>query len=145
MPTNTLHLIVAAAALVILTFLVGVALLASRVREMRAKRVHPQAVSTATKMAARLENVQAADNFRNLFETPVLFYALVGVAVGLGHIPSWLVLSAWTYVGLRIVHSVIHCTYNNVMHRLAAFMLAFILLVVTWVGYVFEIVARSAA
>jgi hypothetical protein len=145
MPTNTLHIIAAAAVLVILTFVVGAALLTTRVREMRAKRVHPQAVSTASKMAARLENVQAADNFRNLFETPVLFYAQVAIAVGLGHIPSWLVLSAWVYVGLRIVHSVIHCTYNNVMHRLVAFLLGFVLLVVTWIGYVFEIVARSAA
>ena len=40
---------------------------------------------------------------------------------------------AWTYVGLRAVHSVIHVTYNNVMHRLSAFALSNIVLGLFWV------------
>ena len=40
-------------------------------------RIRVETEATSVKMAARLENVQAADNFRNLFEVPVLFYGLV--------------------------------------------------------------------
>jgi hypothetical protein len=107
-----------------------------RVREMRAKRVHPQATATSLQMAAKLEDVRAADNFRNLFETPVLFYALVGVAVGSGFTPGWLVVGAWVYVLLRAAHSAIHCTYNRVMHRFAVFAIGFAFVVGLWTAFV---------
>lgn len=131
-----LALAAAALALVLLTFAVGARLLYCRVREMRMRRLHPQAVATSAQMAGRLEDVRAADNFRNLFEVPVLFYALVGVAIGAGHVPEWLAAGAWLFVALRIVHSVIHCTYNRVMHRFAAFIGSFVVVVVLWVGFV---------
>jgi hypothetical protein len=92
-----------------------------RSKEMREKRIHPQAASTSLQMAIKLQNVQASDNFKNLFEVPVLFYALVGVSLALSQTPRWLVAGAWLFVVLRIVHSFIHCTYNRVMHRFAAF------------------------
>ncbi len=145
MPANTLSIITAAAALAVLSLAVGLAMLSSRVREMRGKRIHPQAVATAAKMAARLENVQAADNFRNLFETPVLFYALVAAAAGIGHVPGWLAAGAWVYVALRLVHSIIHCTYNKVMHRLGAFLLGFGLVVAMWVAYAIELAAGGVS
>lgn len=94
-------------------------------------------------MSASLENVQPADNFRNLLETPVLFYALVAVAAGIGHVPAWLGVGAWVYVALRVVHSLIHCTYNRVLHRLDAFMLGFALLVAMWLRFVVELYAKS--
>ena len=134
MPANTVQLVGAAFALVVLTGCVGVLLLFKRVREARAKRIHPQAMSTSTKMAVRLEDVQAADNFRNLFEVPVLFYALVAVALAIQQTPGWLVIGAWAFVALRVVHSAIHCTYNKVYHRLTAFAGSFALLMALWVG-----------
>jgi hypothetical protein len=96
-------------------------------------------------MSARLENVQAADNFRNLFEVPVLFYALGAVALAAHHVPSWLVVGAWIFVALRVVHSFIHCTYNRVMHRLAAFLASFGLLVALWVSYFLSLPGPVAA
>jgi hypothetical protein len=135
MPANTSLLIGALLALVLLTFIVGTLLLFTRVQEMRQKRIHPQAASTSVKMAARLENVQAADNFRNLFEVPVLFYALGTVALATHQTPSWLVVGAWAFVALRVLHSFIHCTYNKVMHRLAVFLTSFGLLLALWVSF----------
>jgi hypothetical protein len=143
--TPTVQLAAACLALVLLTFAVGVRLLYVRTMEMRAKRVHPQAASTSIQMAAKLQNVQAADNFRNLFETPVLFYALAAVAIASGYTPAWLALGAWLYVGLRAVHSVIHCSYNRVMHRFAAFGASFLLLVCLWISFIVGLVAKSAA
>lgn len=145
MAQNAFQLIAAMAAMVLLTFIVGIVMLRSRVNEMRSRRVDPQSIATAAKLAMNLEKVQASDNFRNLFETPVLFYALAAIAIGVGYIPYWLAVGAWVYVVLRIVHSFIHCTYNKVMHRLVPFLLSFGLLVVMWVAYVLEIASRNAA
>jgi hypothetical protein len=111
---------------------------------MRAKRLHPQKIATSAQLAGRLDDIQASDNFRNLFEVPVLFYALVAIAIGTDHTPDWLAVGAWLFVALRVIHSLIHCTYNNVMHRLAAFLASFGLLVALWIAFVVTLAARSS-
>ena len=142
MTPNAFNLLLAALAMVVLTFAVGLRMLYSRVQEMREKRLHPQKAATSKTMAANLENIQAADNYRNLFETPVLFYALVACAVAAAYAPPWLVIGAWCYFGLRVVHTITHCTYNNVMHRLAAFAIGFVLLVGLWIAFVLTLPNR---
>jgi len=119
-------------ALVLLTMAVGIVMYRRRVAEMRAKRIPPQAVATTTQMAARLSDTCAADNFRNLFETPVLFYAAVLTIYAAELTSPLYVTLAWVYVVLRLVHSAIHCTYNKVMHRLSVFMAAFLALSLIW-------------
>ena len=49
------------------------------------------------------------------------------------------------FVVLRIAHSFIHCTYNRVMHRFAAFGSSFLLLVFLWAAFVFSLLGKSAA
>lgn len=60
-------------------------------------------------------------NYMNLLELPLLFYVVCLVAFVGGVVSPLAVSLAWAFVGLRVVHSVIHLTYNNVLHRLAAF------------------------
>ena len=143
MSSNTTALVAAALAMVVLTLVVGLRMLSVRVAEMRNKRLHMQSVATSLQMAARMENVQPSDNFRNLFETPVLFYALVAVAVATSHVPAWLVVGAWCYVALRVVHSAIHCTYNRVMHRFAAFIGSFTVVVTLWIAFFLTLPVKS--
>lgn len=133
--TNAELLIASCLAMVLLVFAVGLRLLFSRVTEMREKRIHPQSAPTSVLMAAKLQNIQPADNFRNLFEVPVLFYALVALALAVSHTPGWLVAGAWLFVALRVAHSWIHCTYNKVMHRFAVFILGFAVVVCLWLGF----------
>jgi len=45
------------------------------------------------------------------------------------------IVLAWGYVALRIAHSAIHLTYNNVFHRLSAFAASNVLLVALWVRW----------
>ncbi|MFC5608625.1 MAPEG family protein [Variovorax soli] len=134
--TNAQHLVAACGAMMLLVAIVGLRLLVVRVAEMRAKRLPMQAVSNSVKTAARLERVQASDNFKNLFEVPVLFYTLVAVALATGRTPGWLVAGAWCFVLLRYAHSAIQCSYNQVLHRFAAFMLGLLLLAGLWAGFV---------
>ena len=119
-------------AMVLLTAVVGALMYRRRVGEMRARRIHPQKVATSAQMAAMLENTCAADNFRNLFETPVLFYAAVLTSFVTGIATGAHVALAWAYVGTRVVHSSIHCTYNRVMHRLTAFLASMGVLFALW-------------
>jgi hypothetical protein len=50
---------------------------------------------------------------------------------------DWAVLVlAWTFVGLRVMHSLVHITYNNVFHRLTLFATSMVTLMALW-GYVF--------
>ena len=119
-------------AMVLLTGILGVVMFAQRVAEMRERRIHSQAVASASQMMSRLARTGAADNFRNLFETPVLFYA-AALTIYAVHLSSPLYVAlAWGYVALRLVHSLIHCTYNKVMHRLQAFIASFVVLWVIW-------------
>ena len=129
------------AAMVGLTAVVGVALLAQRAGEMRERRINLQLVANSWQMAATLERVNIADNFRNLFETPVLFYALcLALAVTQSATPAMLG-GAWLYVALRVVHSAIHCTYNRVAHRFVAFAAGFSLLLGLWVAFALQLAA----
>ncbi|WP_298434028.1 MAPEG family protein [Ottowia sp.] len=67
--------------------------------------------------------------FMNLLEVPVLFYVACIVAFLAGRVDGLAVALAWGYVGLRLVHGLIHLTYNRVTHRFAAFGLSnFVLL-----------------
>lgn len=133
--TNTQHLVASCAAMALLVLLVALRLLQNRVNEMKAKRINPQATANSTQMASRLENVQAADNYKNLFEAPVLFYALCAVAIATKYTPNWLVMGAWAFVVLRYLHSYIQCTYNKVMHRFPVFMTSLVLIVGLWLAY----------
>lgn len=39
---------------------------------------------------------------------------------------------AWLYVGCRVVHAIIHTTYNNVVHRMLIFQLGSFILLIIW-------------
>jgi hypothetical protein len=143
MPANHLHLIAACAVMALLVTVVGMTLLVTRIREMRRKRIDPQQVADSTHMAVHLPDIRAADNFRNLFEVPVLFYALAAIALATGHVPAWLVACAWVFVALRVVHSLIHCTYNAVLHRLVVFLASFALLIAMWIAFVVALLSRT--
>lgn len=128
------------AAMVALTAIVWVRLYFERIGEMRERRIRPQSVATSREMAAALVRTQAADNLRNLFEIPVLFYALCLAVVSVGVATPLLVDGAWAYVLLRAVHSLIHCTYNRVMHRFATYVASSALLFVLWAAFVARVV-----
>jgi hypothetical protein len=116
-----------------LTFLVWVRLYQVRLGEMARKRIHAQSLASAADAARLLSDTRASDNFRNLFEVPVLFYAGVLLAAQLGVADAASLALAWAFVGLRAVHSAVHCTFNHVMTRFVVYALATLALVALWV------------
>ncbi|MBN8884384.1 MAG: MAPEG family protein [Rudaea sp.] len=121
-----------AVAMVMLTFLVQMRMYVARIGEMKRERVHPQAIANSAQAAARLKDTCAADNFRNLFEMPVLFYVALLVAFLSAQVSTVTLTLAWVFVALRIVHSVIHCSYNKVMHRFYAYVSSSLVLWILW-------------
>jgi hypothetical protein len=110
-------------ALVALTFLVWLQMFFARVGEMRRLRIHPQSVATSPQAAQRFVDTRAADNFRNVFELPVLFYLAIVV--------------------LRVVHSAIHCGCNRVMHRFYADLAGGLALWTLWGALAVSLQARA--
>src|SRR5262245_3506658 len=78
-------------------------------------------------------------NFMNLLEMPVLFYVACLALYVTGKADGTAVALAWGYVALRVAHSAVHLTYNNVYHRLAAYAASATVLLVIWVRFAFEI------
>ncbi|MFP5418541.1 MAG: MAPEG family protein [Gammaproteobacteria bacterium] len=138
------HPLVPATAMVALTAVVWVRLFIERIAEMRARRIPAQGLATSHQSDALLRNTLAADNFKNLFEIPVLFYVL---CVALAITPTQTAFSGvglWLFVVLRAAHSLIHCSYNNVMHRFTVYLLSTVLLFAMWVEFGLAL-ATSAA
>src|SRR3954465_2570636 len=132
-------------ALVLLTAIVWVRLYVERIRELRHRRIDPQAVATSASAAQTLQSVQASDNFKNLFEVPILFYALCAVLTLAQHVSPFFVMGAWLYVALRYIHSLIHLTYNRVTHRFAVYALSTVILFMLWGVLGVQVLLRGAA
>lgn len=123
--------------LVFQTMLVGVVLAIKRVSFMRSRHIHPQKVAIRTQSAEVFAPISAtSDNLQNLFEFPVLFYALSTILLATATVDSLFVYFAWAFVLTRFLHTVIHCTYNAVIHRFYVF--------VVGVGILFAMATRAA-
>jgi hypothetical protein len=72
-------------------------------------------------------------NYMNLLEIPVLFYVVCLLIYITGGTSAAMVTTAWAYVALRVVHSIIHLTYNRVIHRLGVFAVSNGVLIALWV------------
>jgi hypothetical protein len=62
----------------------------------------------------------AGNNLRNLFELPVVFVGTCLCIYVTSSTDHFFVNAAWLYVGLRVLHSLIHCTVNLVNARFLA-------------------------
>lgn len=57
----------------------------------------------------------------NLLELPVVFYALVVMIVATNMADMIYAYLAWGFVLSRFIHSLVHLTYNNIIHRFMAY------------------------
>jgi hypothetical protein len=71
--------------------------------------------------------------YMNLLEMPVLFYVICLMAFVSGRVDALFLDTAWVYVALRVLHSAVHVTYNNVFHRLACFATSNVVVIAMWI------------
>ncbi len=112
--------------MMLLTAVVWIVLFLKRIPAMQASGLPTQTWTTPDKTVEILtESVNnPANNFKNLFELPVVFYALCLVLFVMNSVDVIHVAAAWTFVGFRVLHSVIHCTVNIVMARFLCYLAA---------------------
>ena len=72
-------------------------------------------------------------NYMNLLELPLLFYVACIILYLVKAVDAAAIYLAWAYVALRIAHSAVHVTYNNVFHRLGFFAASFVVLALLWI------------
>jgi hypothetical protein len=106
-------------ATIFLTLLVWVYMYVRRIAFIRGSRLSPEdlAVPGALAQLSPPEVSNPSDNLKNLFEIPVLFYALVLYLFVTNQVDAAYVTAAWGFVGFRALHSAVHCTFNRVMLR----------------------------
>jgi hypothetical protein len=106
-------------AMVSLTLVVWVYMYVRRIGFIRSNGISPKDLAVPGELA-RLsppEISNPSDNLKNLFEIPVLFYALALYLFATNQVDGAYVSAAWVFVAFRALHSVVHCTINLVMLR----------------------------
>ena len=106
-------------ATMLLTFIVWVYMYVRRIRFITSAKLSPKEMAIPGRLAQISSPAVSnpADNFKNLFEIPVLFYAISLYLFVTNQVDSLYLNTAWIFCGFRVLHSIVHCTFNLVMLR----------------------------
>lgn len=116
-------------ALIVWTFVIWVWMYATRLPAIQAAGLDPGKLKQKSDLDVLPTEVkQVADNYNHLHEQPTIFYALVAYSVLAGTADVTNVVLAWAYVAVRVVHSIVQCTWNYVPVRFSAFSVGTLLL-----------------
>ncbi len=87
--------------------------------------------------------MKAANNYKNLFEMPVLFFAACAFAMITKSVDVTLLALAFLFVAARIVHSTIHLGTNPVMPRAYAFFSSVLIVLAMWILIVVRVLSTG--
>jgi hypothetical protein len=106
-------------AMVFLTLFVWIYLYIRRIRFITKNKIRSQDLTVSGALAKISPPFVSnpSDNFKNLFEIPVIFYALVLYLFVTQQVDTVYVSAAWIFVVFRSFHSIVHCTFNLIMLR----------------------------
>lgn len=107
-----------------LPFIFANGLAAQQMTPAELERLSPPAVSTPS------------DNLKNLFETPTIFYAVVLYLYVTRQVDAANLAAAWGFFAFRVLHSLVHCTFNFIPLRFFMYVIS--------AGALWFMVARAA-
>lgn len=110
----------------LLTLVVWLYMYARRLTFLFTSDIDHRAIDTRAKAAGMVPDriSYASDNLKNLFELPVLFYAVCIYLYLSSSVDTLYLVAAWWFFFFRIVHSFVHCTTNNVPRRFIAYVIS---------------------
>jgi hypothetical protein len=113
-------------AMILLTLAVWVYMYIRRLHFIASNHVNPQdlAVPNAMVQLAPAAVATPSDNLKNLFEMPVLFYAVALYLFVTGQVDATYVNAAWVFVLFRVLHSAVHSTFNRVSLRFGLYIVS---------------------
>lgn len=118
-------------------------MLSARIKAVRTGALKLNEVNSKDASRVPPQVLKFSNHFSNLFEMPVLFYALCLLVLQLGIDSNLLRMIGFGYVGFRLIHTFISITYNYPPHRAAAFMLSNIMIVIIWIQVFLHIINRQ--
>ena len=133
---NEYRLVYPMFALVLLTGTVLIILFRSRLRAVQQGSVSSKYFRLYQGEVEPEQSAKASRHFSNLFEAPTLFYAACLAGLGTHDGAGLLLVLAWLYVALRVVHAAVHLGGNRLRHRMRAYFAAWLVLVAMWLQVV---------
>lgn len=129
----TIKLIYPAIAQILWTFIVLGIVFVRRRRAFLDKAVRAADIAVSSERYPEPARLAAA-NYANQFETPVLFFALIMVAMEVGAVGNVMAVLAWLFVLSRIVHTLVHVGSNRLPLRATVFGFGVACLICMWIG-----------
>ena len=82
---------------------------------------------------------QIGNCYNNQFQLPLLFYALIALALPLRHADLVMVLLSWVFVVTRLAHAGVFVTSNNILHRSTSWLAGALVLLAMWIYFALRI------
>ena len=133
---NQVEILLPMSAQVLLTFVVLLFIPYRRFRASFAKQVTPEDFALGESANVPSTVSLPNRNYMNLLEQPVLFYVLCLALYVTENVTSFFLIMAWVYFITRVFHSIVHLSYNNVIHRLICFAISNVILLVMWIRFI---------
>lgn len=124
--------------LVLLSFILMFRMFSVRTGALKSREVRMSDVAVGQK-AWPTKAAQVSNAYSNQFELPVLFFALIALALPLRQADFITVVLSWIFVVTRYVHAGIYATSNNLKLRFSAFAAGALVLLIMWVYFALKI------
>ena len=113
-------------ATMLLTIVVWVYMYIRRISVITCNKLSPQALAVPGALAQLSPPAVSnpSDNLKNLFEIPVIFYALALYLFATKQVDAVYLGASWVFVAFRVLHSAVHCTFNLVILRFYLYLFA---------------------
>jgi hypothetical protein len=113
-------------ATILLTFVVWLYMYVRRIAFIQGRGLTPAEMAIPGRLAELSPPAVSnpSDNLKNLFEIPVLFYALALYLFATSQVDGAYVAAGWIFAGFRAAHSAMHCTLNVVMVRFYLYLIS---------------------
>ena len=120
--------------LVGLTFALLLGMASARTRALTSRETSPKDIALGQPNWPT-RATQIGNCFKNQFELPLLFYALIALALPLRHADLVIVLLSWVFVVTRFAHAGIFVTSNNVQQRSLVWFAGVLVLLAMWLYF----------
>jgi hypothetical protein len=121
-----------------LTFALLLGMATARTRALSSRETNPKDIALGQPNWPE-RATQVGNCFRNQFEVPVLFYALIALALPLRHADLVIVLLSWVFVVTRFIHAGIFVTFNDVRQRGMVWFAGVLVLLAMWIYFALKI------
>ncbi len=112
-------------AMVFLTLLVWIYMYIRRISFITSRKLAPKDLTPSAFAQISPPSVSnPSDNLKNLFEIPVIFYALVLYLFITKQVDAVYVNASWVFVVFRALHSFVYCTFNRIILRFYLYLFA---------------------